>query len=182
MALTPSHMLPLGTPAPDFSLPEPLTSDLHTPKSLRRTHGLLVAFICNHCSYVKHINPELARVAEYALSQQVGVALISSNDVDAYPADGPLQMARQAPAYPAPYLYDETQAVAKAYQAACTPDFFLFDGALELVYRGRLDGATPGNNVPLTGEDLRAAIAALVAGAPITGEQKPSMGCNIKWR
>lgn len=182
MSLTPSRMLPLGTPVPDFSLPEPLTGNLHSPKNLRGARGLLIAFICNHCPYVKHIHDELAQVAGEALAQHIGVALISSNDATSYPADGPAAMVRQAASYPAPYLYDETQAVAKAYQAACTPDFYLFNADLALVYRGRFDGSTPGNGVPVTGDELRAAIAALAAGKPLADGQKPSVGCNIKWR
>lgn len=184
MALTPSNMMDLGTPAPDFSLPEPLTGRAHRRDGLLRAHGLLVAFICNHCPYVKHINPELVRVAQWALDHNIGVVFISSNDATKHPADGPEAMAQQARSlgYPAPYLYDETQEVARAFDAACTPDFFLLDADLKLYYRGRLDGATPGNDAPLNGEDLRAALAELHAGMPAPEQQLPSMGCNIKWR
>jgi peroxiredoxin len=184
MARTPSTMMALGTPAPDFALPEPLTGKVHRRDGLLRAHGLLVAFICNHCPYVKHINPELVRVSQWALDHNIGVVFISSNDAHHHPADGPDAMAETARTlgYPAPYLYDESQSVARAFDAACTPDFFLFDADLRLHYRGRLDGATPGNDVPLTGEDLRAAMAALHAGQAAPADQRPSMGCNIKWR
>lgn len=184
MAMTRSAMMALGTPGPDFALPEPLTGKVHRRDGLLRLHGLLVAFICNHCPYVKHINPELVRTSQWALDHNIGVVFISSNDATAHPADGPKAMAEQARTqrYPVPYLYDETQDVAKAYGAACTPDFFLFDAELALYYRGRLDGATPGNKVPLTGDELRAALQALHDRQPPPADQKPSIGCNIKWR
>lgn len=184
MALTPSTMLPLGTTAPDFQLPEPLSGVSRSLAEIRGARGTLVMFICNHCPYVKHVNDELVRLARDVLSRGIGMVAISANDAENYPADAPPRMAEAAAAlgYPFPYLYDETQTTARAYDAACTPDFFLFDAALRLVYRGRLDDSTPGNGRPLSGADLRAAIDALLAGQPPLSAQTPSMGCNIKWR
>ena len=184
MAQTPSTMLPLGTPAPDFRLPDPVSGEVVGLHALRGALGTVVMFICNHCPYVKHVNPELVRVAaEYTL-RGFGFVAISSNDAVRYPQDGPEAMREHALAqrYCFPYLYDETQAVARAYGAACTPDFYLFDAALALVYRGRLDGATPGNGVPVTGADLRGALEAVVAGKLPSTDQRPSLGCNIKWK
>jgi peroxiredoxin len=184
MALTPSSMLPLGTRAPDFTLPDTAGGKPASLTALRGTRGTVVLFICNHCPYVKHVNAELVRLAHDYLPRDVGFVAISSNDAKNYPEDGPDRMreAARALGYPFPYLYDESQAVARAYQAACTPDFFLFDAALKLVYRGQLDGARPGNGLPSDGRDLRAALDALLAGRPPAGDQKPSMGCNIKWK
>jgi thiol-disulfide isomerase/thioredoxin len=141
-------------------------------------------FICNHCPYVRHVNPELVRVAKDYTDRGVSFVAISSNDVTQYPEDSPERMAEVAAevGYPFPYLYDETQEVARAYGAACTPDFFVYDADLRLVYRGRLDASTPGNAEPLTGADLRAALDALLAGTPVPAEQHPSIGCSIKWR
>ncbi|MES0874904.1 thioredoxin family protein [Sinimarinibacterium thermocellulolyticum] len=184
MALTSSTMLPLGTPAPDFRLPDTVSGEMLDLRALRGRHATLVMFICNHCPYVKHVNPELLRLAADYRPGGVGMIAISSNDAAAYPEDDPQQM-RQVAArlgYPFPYLYDATQDVARAYQAACTPDFFLFDRELKLVYRGRLDDSTPGNGRPLTGADLRAALDAVLAGRTPDADQKPSMGCNIKWK
>jgi peroxiredoxin len=183
MSLTPSSMLPLGTVAPDFSLPDVVSGSTLALADVRGRVGTLVMFICNHCPYVVHVNAELVRVAKVALSRDVGVVAISSNDVRAYPADAPERMVEVAreQGYPFPYLYDATQSVARAYHATCTPDFFLFDADLTLVYRGRLDDSTPGNGRPLSGADLRAALDALLAGAAPLDAQKPSMGCNIKW-
>lgn len=183
MAKTASNMLPLATTAPDFRLPEPLTGKDRALADVRGTRGTLVMFICNHCPYVKHVNAELVRLAHDVQARGIGVVAISSNDARSYPDDAPPRMAETARAlgYPFPYLYDETQAVARAYEAACTPDFFLFDAALSLVYRGRLDDSTPGNGRASTGADLRAAIEALLAGQPPRSEQLPSLGCNIKW-
>ena len=184
MALTPSTMLPLGTVAPDFALPEPLTGETRSLQDLTGPVGTVVMFICNHCPYVKHVNPELVRLAQDYGRQGLGFVAISANDADHYPDDAPARMAEVARqlAYPFPYLYDETQDVARAYQAACTPDFFLFDADRRCVYRGRLDAATPGNGLPLDGADLRAALDALLAGAAPPLEQHPSVGCNIKWK
>ncbi len=183
MALTPSNMLALGTPAPDFSLPDAVSGRTLSLGELASGTATVVMFLCNHCPYVKHVNPELIRVARDYQPRGVAFVAISSNDADNYPEDGPAQMKRVAEqlAYPFPYLYDQTQAVARAYQAACTPDLYVFDGARKLVYRGRLDGATPGNTVPLTGADLRAALDAVLAGGMPDAAQQPSLGCNIKW-
>jgi peroxiredoxin len=183
MAATPSVMLPLGTRAPDFNLPD---TDGRMV-SLADFHGspaLLVIFLSNHCPYVKHLRSGLAQLArEY---QALGVAMvgIGSNDVTRYPADAPEMMAREKRevGYTFPYLYDESQEAAKAYQAACTPDFFLFDRDQRLVYRGQFDDSRPGNGRPVTGRDLRGALDALLAGQPVPPEQIPSIGCNIKWK
>jgi peroxiredoxin len=176
-------MLPLGTPAPDFRLPD---TDGRTValEDFRDAPALLVAFICNHCPYVKHIRHELARLAGEYQRKGVAVVGINSNDVANYPDDRPEMMVREKAevGYTFPYLYDETQAVARAYQAACTPDFYVFDKGRKLVYRGQLDGSRPGNAVPVTGRDLRAALDAVLAGRPVGDDQRPSMGCNIKWK
>lgn len=183
MARTPSTMLPLGTKAPDFSLPDPRggTVSLH---DVRTDEGFLVMFLCNHCPFVKHVRGELARFGAEYQAKGLGVVAISSNDAETYPQDGPQAMTREAEeaGYTFPYLFDASQEVAKAYQAACTPDFFLFDGAGELVYRGQLDGSRPGNDIPVTGVDLRRAANALLAGRDIPQEQHPALGCNIKWK
>ncbi len=183
MALTPSSMLPLGTRAPDFSLPDTVNGKFLSLAGLKSEKATLVMFICNHCPYVKHVQHELVRLAHDYQPKGVAVIAISSNDVQSYPEDAPDKMKTEAQrsGYPFPYLYDEKQAVAKAYQAACTPDFYLFDATLSLAYRGRLDGATPGNEVPVTGHDLRAALDAVLSGHAPSSEQKPSIGCNIKW-
>lgn len=183
MADTPSTMLELGTPAPDFSLPEPATE---RTVSLSDFAGkpLLVAFLCNHCPFVLHIKDVFAAFAQEYQERGLAVVAINANDVANYPADAPDKMAQMAreSGFMFPYLYDESQRVAQAYQAACTPDFFLFDADHRLVYRGRFDGATPGNSEPVTGMDLRAAADALLEGTPMPQEQLPSVGCNIKWK
>ena len=183
MVRTPSTMLPLGTTAPDFSLPNVdgrtvSLADAVGPK------GTVVMFICNHCPFVKHVADQLAALGRDVMPLGIGVVAISSNDVSTHPADSPEQMVHEAEdrGYPFPYLYDEAQEVAKAYHAACTPDFFLFDAARKLVYRGQLDASRPGNELPVTGADLRAAIDAVLAGRPVAAEQRPSLGCNIKWK
>ncbi|MFM1997135.1 MAG: hypothetical protein RLZZ111_1522 [Planctomycetota bacterium] len=183
MVRTPSTMLPLGTPAPDFELPN-VDGRLVTLADAAGPRGTLVMFICNHCPFVKHVADELARLGRDVMPSGVGVVAISSNDVSSHPADSPEQMVREAEerGYPFPYLYDATQNVAKAYRAACTPDFFLFDAGKRLVYRGQLDASRPGNDMPVTGGDLRAAIEAVLAGRPVAAEQTPSIGCNIKWK
>jgi peroxiredoxin len=183
MALTPSTMLPLGTPAPDFRLPD-TDGRLVSLDDFREAPALLVGFICNHCPYVKHIRHELAGLAEEYRRKGVAVVGINSNDADNYPDDRPEMMVREKAevGYTFPYLYDETQAVARAYQAACTPDFYVFDKDRKLVYRGQLDGSRPGNPIPVTGKDLRAALDAVLAGRPVGDDQRPSMGCNIKWK
>ena len=183
MAATESTMLDLGTPAPAFCLPDANGGTVCLADFVGR-RGLLVMFLCNHCPYVKHVRAELARLGRDCDAQNVGVVAIMSNDVVNYPEDGPEKMSEEkaSAGYSFPYLYDETQEVAKAYKAACTPDFFLFDGELKLYYRGRLDDSRPRNDQPVTGADLRAAIAAMLAGTPPPAEQRPSMGCNIKWK
>jgi peroxiredoxin len=178
-----STMLPLGTQAPEFRLPDPSGKQV----SLAEFSGapaLLVMFICNHCPYVKHIQAGLARLARDYLPRGVAIVGINANDVTNYPADSPALMAREAKSagYLFPYLHDESQAVAQAYRAACTPDFFLFDQHQRLVYRGQFDDSRPGNNLPVTGQDLRAALEAVLAGKPVSPHQKPSIGCNIKWK
>ena len=182
MATTPSTMLALGTAAPDFALPDTQGRTVRLDDFIEKP--LLVMFICNHCPYVVHVQHELARVARDYQPRGIAFVAISSNDADSYPDDGPERMAETARRldYPFPYLYDESQAVARAYQAACTPDLYLFDAAQRCVYRGRLDGATPGNHVPVTGDELRAALDALLEGQPPVADQRPSVGCNIKWK
>ncbi len=183
MAQTPSTMLPLGTHAPDFSLKE-LGGQPVTLRSFADAPALLVMFICNHCPFVKHVRDELARLGRDYQARGVGVVAISANDAEQKPEDSPERMREEARAagYTFPYLHDETQEVAKAYRAACTPDFFLFDGDRKLVYRGQLDGSRPGNDVPVTGVDLRTALDAVLAGEEVPRNQTPSIGCNIKWR
>lgn len=181
MALTPSTMVPLGTEAPDFELTDTATGDT-VKRADFAGRPLLVMFICNHCPFVKHLKPALVEFAR-GCAEAVAVVAISSNDAKAHPGDGPTHMAADHArfGYPFPYLYDATQAVAKAYDAACTPDFFLFDADHRLVYRGRFDESTPGNGKPITGADLQAAVDGVIAGHPPLAEQLPSMGCNIKW-
>jgi peroxiredoxin len=183
MAATASTMLPLGTGAPDFHLPDS-TGRLVSRDDFVGKPALLVMFLCNHCPYVQHVAEEVVRVAEEYQARGVGVVAVSSNDVEQYPDDSPARMAEVATAmgFTMPYLYDETQEVAKAYHAACTPDFFLFDADRRLVYRGQLDGARPGNGVPVSGHDLRAALDAVLADKPVPEPQLPSLGCNIKWK
>ncbi len=184
MARTPSNMLPLGTLAPEFSLPDTVSGKTLQLQELKGKQGTVILFICNHCPFVKHVNPEIARLGNTYQDQGIAFVAISSNDVQNYPEDAPelMQQVAKTEGYSFPYLYDETQEVAKAYDAACTPDFYLFDAALKLVYRGQLDDSRPGNGIPVTGKDLRGAISALLAGSPITEDQKPSIGCNIKWK
>lgn len=184
MALTPSSMLPLGTPAPDFSLPDTVSGRLVSLAQGRGEHATVIMFLCNHCPYVKHVQSELVQLAADFQPRGVGFIAISSNDIARYPEDGPVQMAQVAwqQGYSFPYLYDQTQEVARAYSAACTPDFFVFDARLRCVYRGRLDDSTPGNGKPLSGADLRTALGALLAGRPVPDAQLPSYGCNIKFR
>lgn len=183
MARTPSTMLPLGTKAPDFKLPD---TD-GKPVSLadfQGKQGLLVMFICNHCPFVKHLRSALAQLGRDYAGKSLAIVAISSNDATAFPDDGPAKMAeeKKSAGYTFPYLYDETQKAAQAYRAACTPDFFLFDKDRTLVYRGQFDDSRPDNGLPVTGADLRAALDAVVAGKPVPATQKPSIGCNIKWK
>ena len=184
MAQTASTMLPLGTLAPDFHLPEPLTGKTVSLDDFQNAPALLVMVICNHCPFVKHIRQELIQFAHDYRAKGVAIVAINANDVANYPNDSPEKMAEEAKSfgYPFPYLYDESQAVAKAYHAACTPDFFLFDANRKLSYRGQFDGSRPGNEVAVTGNDLRIAVDAVLAGQPTPSEQRPSIGCNIKWK
>ena len=184
MAQTASTMLPLGTPAPTFDLPEPATGRTVALTDFQNAPALLVIFMCNHCPFVKHLRQGLVQFAREYQDRGLAIVAVSANDVAHYPEDSPARMAEEARAfdYPFPYLYDETQVVAKAYRAACTPDFFLFDAGRKLVYRGQFDGSRPGNNLPVTGADLRAAADAALAGQPVPSDQKPSIGCNIKWK
>lgn len=185
MALTESTMqLELGTKAPDFELPDVVSGKTVRRDDFRGQKGLLVMFICTHCPYVKHIEKGLAALgADYA-AKALPIVAISSNDAEMYPDDNPSGLKRQAQTmeFNFPYLYDETQNIARAYYAACTPDFFLFDGNLMLAYRGQFDTSRPGNGVPVTGSDVRAAMDLILAGKPVPTEQRPSIGCNIKWR
>jgi len=184
MARTPSNMIPLGTKAPDFTLPDTISNTDVTLTATKGSKGTVVMFICNHCPFVIHVNPEIVRCAATYQEKGIQFIAISSNDVVNYPQDSPefMQQVAQDAGYSFPYLYDESQEVAKAYDAACTPDFYLFDADLSLVYRGQLDDSRPGNNIALSGKDLRNAIHELLSNTPITGVQKPSIGCNIKWK
>jgi peroxiredoxin len=183
MALTPSTMLALGTPAPEFQLPD-TNGKTVALTDFKASPALVVMFICNHCPYVKHLRGALAEFGRECAAKGVAVVAISANDAVNYPADSPARMAEEARAagYPFPYLHDESQKVAKAYRAACTPDFFLFDRGRRLVYRGQFDASRPGNGIPITGKDLRAAVEAVLKGVPPNLNQVPSMGCNIKWK
>ncbi len=178
-----STMLPLGTNAPEFQLPDTSGKPVSL-KDFSSAPVLLVVFMCNHCPYVKHIRSGLAQLARDYQPRGVAMVGINSNDVANYPADSPPKMAEEVKTagYTFPYLYDETQAVAKAYRAACTPDFYLFDGEQRLVYRGQFDDSRPGNGLPVSGKDLRAALDAVLAGKPVASKQTPSIGCNIKWK
>lgn len=183
MVRTASTMLPLGTKAPDFALPD-TNGKIVRLADFDGAKALLVIFLCNHCPYVKHIADNLARITKEYIAKGVAVVGINSNDATAYPDDSPVKMKEEVAArgYAFPYLYDETQETAKAYRAACTPDFFLFDADRKLVYRGQLDDSRPSNGLPVTGKDLTAAVEAVLAGKPVPAEQKPSLGCNIKWK
>jgi len=183
MAVTPSTMLELGTGAPDFHLPD-TTGRTVALADFADAAALVVVFMCNHCPYVKHLSHGLAAFGRDVQSKRVAMVGVSSNDVSTHPQDSPAKMAEEAAevGYTFPYLYDETQDVAKAYRAACTPDIYLFDGDRRLVYRGQFDDSRPGNNIPVTGKDLRAAVHAVLEGRAVSPEQKASMGCNIKWR
>jgi peroxiredoxin len=177
-------MIPLDTQAPQFNLPDTVSGEMMSLEQLKSDQATVVMFICNHCPYVKHINTGLVQLANDYLPQGVSFVGISSNDVQAYPDDGPERMKEVAQelGYPFPYLYDESQEVARDYQAACTPDFYLFDGQMKLVYRGQMDGSRPNSGQPVTGQDLRAALDSVLGGRPVNPEQKASIGCNIKWR
>lgn len=176
-------MIALGTEAPDFSLPDVVTGDTVSLSDYRDKTGVLVMFICNHCPYVKHVRKELAAIGRDYADSPIGIVAICSNDPAVSPGDSPERMRDEAKTqgYVFPYLFDETQEVAAAYTAMCTPDFFLFDRDRRLVYRGRMDESRPDSGVPVTGEELRAALEAVIAGEPVAEEQYPSMGCSIKW-
>lgn len=183
MARTPSRMLPLGTKLPEFSLPDTTSDGLVSSASLAGKPAV-VFFICNHCPFVKHIRAGIADFGRYCREQGVAMVAVSSNDAVAYPADAPPAMAAEAKdaGYVFPYLFDESQSVARAFDAACTPDLFIFDQKGMLAYRGQFDAARPGNDVPVTGRDARAAVQALLSGQAPTSDQIPSIGCNIKWK
>ncbi len=184
MALTPSTMLPLGTQAPDFALPDTVSNATISLNDIKSDVATVIMFICNHCPYVKHIESQLADVANEYEAKNVNFVAISSNDIENYPEDSPQKMKEFANinGFSFPYLYDESQQTAKNYQAACTPDFYIFDGDLKCVYRGRFDESSPGKTVPVTGKDLRDALDSVIAGKAVNPEQIPSMGCNIKWK
>lgn len=184
MAETASTMMALGTSAPDFSLPDVISGRTISLRQFAGMKGLLVMFLCVHCPFVKHVEAELARLGHDYTGSGLGIVAICSNDADAHSEDAPEGLRKQAKRnrFTFHYLQDESQEVAHAYRAACTPDYFLFDGAQKLVYRGQLDSSRPGNGIPVDGRDLRAAIDALLAGRPISAEQRPSIGCGIKWK
>ena len=183
MVKTASTMMPLGTTAPEFSLPD-YDGKTWSLDDFRGKRGLLVVFMCNHCPYVKHVAPELAKIADEYQPREIGMVGISSNDIAAYPDDAPEKMKEEATAqgYHFPYVFDESQQIAQAYGAACTPDFYLFDADMKLVYRGQMDDTRPKQDTPPNGSDLRRALDALLAGETIDPQQKPSIGCNIKWK
>ena len=183
MARTPSNMLPLSTIAPDFNLLNTVDGNYLSLNHLKGDQGTVILFICNHCPFVLHVNNELIAIANTYQNKGINFIAISSNDAVNYPQDAPDKMTEQAKhlGYPFPYLYDETQEVAKAYDAACTPDIYVFDNSLKLVYRGQLDDSRPGNGTPVTGKDLRHALDCLMNGKENSKLQKPSIGCNIKW-
>ena len=183
MARTASTMLPLGTVAPDFRLPD-TEGNLISVEDSKEAPALLIIFMCNHCPFVKHIVDDLVDLVTGYQAKGVAVVAINSNDVESFPEDHPEMMAElvREKVFTFPYLYDETQEVAKAYRAACTPDFFLFDSERKLVYRGQMDDSRPGNNIPVSGADLKAALEAVLGGDEVSAEQRPSIGCNIKWK
>ena len=184
MSLTPSTMLALGTPTPEFRLPDVVSGKTVSLDTFSGKPALLVMFICRHCPYVEHVKHELAKLGKDYAGKPLGLVAISANDAANYPDDAPDKLREMAVrlSFLFPFCYDESQDVAKAYTAACTPDFFFFDAARKLVYRGQLDDSRPGNNKPVTGRDLRAAIDAVLAGKPVSKDQRPSIGCNIKWK
>src|SRR5687767_13398500 len=184
MARTPSVMAALGTKAPGFTLPDTVSGKQISFFDVKGKHATVIMFICNHCPFVKHVNNELVRLANDYRGKEIGFAAINSNDVENYPEDAPDKMKETAQRlkYPFPYLYDETQEVAKAYQAACTPDFFVYDDRAMLVYRGQLDDSRPGNEIPVTGKDIRYALDCILNHQSPPADQKPGIGCNIKWK
>lgn len=184
MAVESSFKLALGAPAPDFNLRDTVSDKMLSLKHLRSPEATVIMFLCNHCPYVKHVNPEVVRIANEYSTKGISFIGISSNDIEQYPEDGPVEMKKTAGelGYNFPYLYDETQEVAKAYDAACTPDFYVFDGKLRLVYHGQLDDSRTANNIALTGKDVRNALNNILAGVPAPEFQRPSIGCSIKWK
>lgn len=184
MAATESNMMPLGTKAPNFNLPDTISGKNKSLQEIKSDKATVVMFICNHCPFVKHVQKELVKLANDYILKGILFVAINSNDVKAYPDDSPQQMKEVAKqfGYPFPYLYDESQAIARAYGAACTPDFYIFDKELKCVYRGQMDGSRPSNDIPVNGKDIRAALDAILAGKPVNQDQKPSIGCNIKWK
>jgi len=184
VARTPSNMLPLGTTAHPFELQDTVSGKTMTLDELRSDQATVIMFICNHCPFVKHVLDGVIQLANDYIARGVSFIAINSNDAEAYPDDSPEHMKQlaQDKQFPFVYLFDETQEVARAYEAACTPDFYIFNGELKLAYRGQMDGSRPGNEIPVTGEDLRAALDAILAGKPVSEQQKPSLGCNIKWK
>ncbi|HSG32595.1 MAG TPA: thioredoxin family protein [Thermodesulfobacteriota bacterium] len=184
MALTPSNMIPLGTTAPDFTLPDAVSGNDMNLEQLKSDKATVIMFICNHCPYVKHVQKGLVELANDYISKGVSFIAINSNDVDNYPDDSPENMKKDAErfGYPFPYLFDESQQIAKAYDASCTPDFYIFDAELKLVYRGQMDDSRPGNGRPVTGKDIRKALDQILEGQSLSPDQIPSIGCNIKWK
>ena len=184
MARTPSNMLPLGTKAPSFVLPDTISDTQISLANCKGKKATVIMFICNHCPFVKHINKAIVLLAKDYQNKGIGFVAISNNDAENYPEDAPDKMKLNAKneGFLFPYLYDQTQEVAKAYDAACTPDFYVFDTELKLAYRGQLDDSRPGNGLPVTGKDIRNALDAIIIGNPVSKNQKPSIGCNIKWK
>ena len=184
MTRTPSNMLPLRTQAPEFNLRNPVTGNNVSLNDIKSDKATVIMFICNHCPYVKHVQTQLVELANDYMQKDISFTAINSNDVKNYPDDSPEKMKDTAKefGYPFPYLFDKTQEVAKAYQAACTPDFYIFNSEMRLVYRGQLDDSRPGNNIPVTGKDIRAALNSILENQPVATEQIPSLGCNIKWK
>ena len=184
MVETPSSMVPLGITAPDFSLPDTVSGKMMSLDELKSDQATVLMFICNRCPFVKHVQAQLVELANDYGPKGVSFIAINSNNVNSYPEDSPDNMKKVAErlGYGFPYLYDETQDVAKAYKAACTPDFYIFNGELALVYRGQLDDSRPGSRIPVNGEDMRAALDNILAGEPVSPQQRPSVGCNIKWK
>ena len=184
MALTPSNMIALGTNARDFKLLDTVTGESYGLNDIKHSKATVIMFICNHCPYVKHVILELVKLARDYQPKGIAFIAINANDAIAYPEDAPKKMTQLAKqlGFSFPYLYDQTQSIAKAYQAACTPDFFIFNKDLLCVYRGQLDGSRPGNKIPVTGKDIRSALDNILQGKPVSPHQQPSMGCNIKWK
>ena len=184
MAATESNMMPLGAKAPDFNLPDTISGINKSLKELRSDKATVVMFICNHCPFVKHVQKGLVKLTNEYIPKGISFIAISANDVETYPEDSPQRMKEVAKqlGYPFPYLYDESQAIARAYGAACTPDFYIFDKDMKCVYRGQMDDSRPSNDIPVTGKDIRAALDAILADKPVNPEQKPSIGCSIKWK